>query len=134
VSDIQDIHDEVDFIKSNFVGRIGKIVELYHTDSPDNIDGISFSKKDVKWPGIPKSKVVDDFLQNQFDICFYLYQKETLPNEYLLRCSKSAFKLGFYHESYISYLDFVVEMADDLSTKEKVKKLLANSNKLMLTN
>jgi hypothetical protein len=133
ISDIADIEAEAGTIKSNFTGRTAEVVTLYYSENGSSENANYFGKKDIKWPGIPKSSIVEEVLQKQFDICFFLFNEENLPNEYLLRSTKSAFKLGIYHQKFLPYLDFAVEIPADHSTKKMIKELLDNANKLRLT-
>lgn len=96
------------------------------TELPDG----TLVKKDIKWPGIPKGPIVDDFLATNFDVCYVLVNKASMPIEYLLRSMKSALKIGFYHKSLAPYLDYCAD-GPDLEFDKKLNYLLDSSNKLL---
>lgn len=121
----------INLIKKNFQNTKFTFEQLVWTAAPLETDeGLSFSDKEVKWPGIPKSTQIERFLNQQFDVAYFLIQSESLVMEYLVRCTKATIKLGFHHKAYERYFDFSAESGaeDDI---EKTKFLITSSNKLL---
>jgi hypothetical protein len=53
-----------------------------------------FTRKELTFFFIPKSKVVDDFLEKQFDILIDLSTDNSFPLQYISSMSRSKFKIG----------------------------------------
>lgn len=68
-----------------------------------------FSRKELGWTLIPKSHLVTDFIDKQFDLLFDLSMDDFFPVEYISRLSKSKFKVGRYTSGHRSF-DLMFEL------------------------
>jgi hypothetical protein len=68
-----------------------------------------FSRKELGWAMVPKSHLVNDFIDKQFDLLFDLSMDDFFPVEYISRLSKSKFKVGRYTSDHKSF-DLMFEL------------------------
>lgn len=71
-----------------------------------------FCKKDLKWSKVPKTPVVNDFIEKEFDILLDLSLGDYYPLEYVARLSKSKFKVGRFTERHNGY-DLMIDIKQD---------------------
>lgn len=109
-----------------------KVSVLYYSDSSlGEKNETTFDQKDVSWAGIPTSNKILEFINNQFDIAYFVLNTCNLPLEYIIRTSKASLKLGFYHKIVEPYLDFSI-VAEDKSFGQRFQFLLQSSQQLVL--
>ncbi len=68
-----------------------------------------FSRKELGWTLVPKTHLVTDFIDKQFDLLFDLSMSDFFPVEYISRLSKSKFKIGRYTLNHGSF-DLMFEL------------------------
>jgi hypothetical protein len=90
-----------------------------------------FSRKELSWSMIPKTPVVNDFIDKPFDVLLDLSLNDFFPVEYIARLSKSKFKVGRYTSNHDAYdLMFDIDKTSTLdSYLEFIKKYLNLINK-----
>lgn len=103
----------------------------YTTLLTEESDG-QFGPKQLKWPGIPSGELVDQFLENTYDLCYFVVAQPSYQMEYLLRSTKAALKLGFYHQEYLPYLDYAAQN-EGSNDEAKVDFLITSANKLLFS-
>ncbi len=68
---------------------------------PDELIGDSHHHyiclNDFNWLFQPKSELIHQFIQKDFDILIDLYQEDEFPIEYILKISQARFKVGCAH-------------------------------------
>lgn len=94
----------------------------------------TIGSKNVNWYGVPKSESCNYFLEDNYDICYFLFKDVSLPAEYILRTVKSGVKLGFAHKEFVPYLDFCIDSKEDINGQfsyllESASKLLFGTRK-----
>lgn len=76
-----------------------------------------FSRKELTWSMAPKTPLVNDFIEKQFDILLDLSLKDFYPVEYIARLSKAKFKVGRYTERHNGY-DLMFDIKPDNTLEE----------------
>jgi hypothetical protein len=79
-----------------------------------------FDSKQLNWFYIPKASCVQDFTENDFDICINIASENVFPLKYIAGISKSRLKVGAYgkempgqkHKELASIYDIML-LADD---------------------
>ena len=112
-----------EFVKSLREEGIRKIRAIGYVDKkevpehfPVKLEFDYFSKKDMNWYQKPSGVVVDNFLQEDFDILIDLSVDDHYPLKYLLARSKAKFKVGKQNEGKNAIFDMRIEL-------EQVKSL-----------
>ncbi len=80
-----------------------------------------FTRNDLNWYYKPVSDSVQQFIGEPFDLLINLSLEEYYPVKYILASSKAKFKVGMYSEGQ-QYLDFMIDMAKEKETMEKLRK------------
>lgn len=78
-----------------------------------------FSRKELSWSRIPKSPVVNDFIDKPFDVLLDLSLTDFFPIEYISRLSKSKFKVGRLTNNHNSY-----DLMFDIKNEKKLETYL----------
>lgn len=90
-----------------------------------------FSLKDINWYYKPKSIIVDEFINNDFDILIDLsLNNNCFPIQYINALSKAKFKVGKFYESP-NYYDFMINIDTNNDLKffiEQIKHYLTMIN------
>lgn len=131
ISDLENGLEDSKIIQKYFNKAGTNIYQLHYTQTPPIDNSYFFSNKETKWPGIPKGELVNVFMERQYDICFFLITKPSLPLEYLLRSVRSSLKIGFYHKEYEPFLDFALEITKEPTTEIMVKNLIREVDQLL---
>ena len=121
------IDSNIDLIKkftSDISTKNNNIVTLGYIDSNQKDINYSpsmyfnfFFKKDIDFLGQPKSKVVDKFLFNNYDILINFSLDEILPLKYISTLSKSIFKVGKFNKNENIY-DFTIKIKKNSSLEK----------------
>jgi hypothetical protein len=131
ISDLEDGVEASKTIQKYFNQADINIYQLHYSNNVPEDNHFYFGKKDLSWPGIPKGTLVNNFLERNYDICFFLVKDPTLPLEFLIRSVKCALKMGFYHKSFEQYLDFSLDINKETSNKEMIKNLMKEADQLL---
>ena len=90
-----------------------------------------FSLKDINWYYKPKSVIVDEFINNDFDILIDLsLNNNCFPIQYINAMSKAKFKVGKFYEAP-NYYDFMINIDANNNLKffiEQIKHYLTIIN------
>jgi hypothetical protein len=81
-------------------------------------------KKNISWYGKPSGEFVKDFISRDFDILINLNLNENPVFQYICGLSHAKFKIGKYSPENEKYLDFMLEVENDLSVDDFIKKLM----------
>jgi hypothetical protein len=90
-----------------------------------------FSRKELSWSMIPKTTLVNDFIDKPFDVLLDLSLNDFFPVEYIARLSKSKFKIGRYTMDHNAY-DLMFDIHEDNNLDaylDNIKKYLNLINK-----
>lgn len=85
-----------------------------------------FNKKQLDWAFRPKTRDVEDFTQQPFDLLINLSKRECLPLEYIAANSKARFRVGPSTEKDFSY-DLMIEHSPKMSLQlfiDQIEKYL----------
>ncbi len=102
------------FIKGEF-GTKRVFLLGYWDDKKENpsylvtrLDFDFFTKKDLDWKGIPTNVVVENFLQEHFDILIDLNNYSNIPLRYVVLKSNAHLKVGRMSEENKPYFDMMI--------------------------
>lgn len=106
------------YLKEEFGTR--KIFTLgYWDDKKENPDYLKvsigfdfFTRKDLDWKGIPNVPVVDNFLQEQFDILVDMNDYYNVPLRYVMLKAKAGLKVGRYSDENKDFFDLMLASND----------------------
>lgn len=73
------------------------------------LDVAIFTDKDLNWLWFPKSKKLNDFINNDFDILISLCTTKCMPVESIVALSKAGFRVGAYSNHSLALYDFMVQ-------------------------
>lgn len=76
-----------------------------------------FDKKQLNWHMKPSGAVVNNFIEEEYDILIDLNIHEHLPLKYIAALSRSRFKVGKTQESSTEVYDLSIDHAQDKSLK-----------------
>lgn len=74
-----------------------------------------FSSKEVNWFGKPTTHIIDNFINEEFDLLIDLNIHDHFPLKYISALSKAKFKVGKYKEEDESIFDMLID-ADNTQT------------------
>jgi hypothetical protein len=84
--------------------------------------GINFyCNKDLNWYYKPKNEIIDQFMDQEFDILFDLSIKDSFTVNYVGELSKAAFKIGM--QKKISYQDLVIDVNKNKSIEYLIEQI-----------
>ena len=86
------------------------------------LKGINFySKTDLNWYYKPKNEIIDNFVDQKFDILFDLSIKDYFTVNYVGSLSKAAFKIGKQTEN--AYQDLVIDVNKNKSVEYLIEQI-----------
>jgi hypothetical protein len=89
---------------------------------PEEING--FSRKQTSWwLEIPRTKLVEDFIHEKFDILIDLSGQKTFPLIYATALSEAAFKVGYAGNS-TNYFDLNIEFQEEPQPAQLAEQIL----------
>jgi len=89
---------------------------------PEGING--FTRKQTRcWTEIPKSKLVEDFIHQKFDILIDLTGQKSFPLVYTTALSRATFKIGYAGKA-VNYFDWSIEFADQPEHSQLAEQIL----------
>ena len=74
-----------------------------------------FSTKELNWMGKPSSVVIQNFINEEYDLLIDLNIHDHFPLRYISALSKAAFKVGKYNEKDTEIYDMMID-ADNTKT------------------
>lgn len=92
--------------KIEFLGYVKKLPPF----EEENIKWIT--KKDLSWAGIPKSQVIKDFIEKEFDVLINTHITSERPLEFIAAFSNAKLRIGAYAEKNTPCYDFMMQLAD----------------------
>ncbi len=87
-----------------------------------------FTQTDLNWYYKPVSKVVEDFINNPFDILIDLSLEDYYPVQYILMSSISTFKVGRY-KSDQEFLDLMIDLEKEKMEMKKIHDEVTKNKK-----
>ena len=81
-------------------------------------------KKNVNWYGKPSGEFVKDFISKDFDILINLDLDQNPVFNYISGLSHAKFKIGKYSKLNEKYLDFMLEVENNINVDDFIKKLM----------
>jgi hypothetical protein len=84
--------------------------------------GINFyCNTDLNWYYKPKNEMINQFIDQKFDILFDLSIKQTFTTDYIGTLSKAAFKIGMHKED--AYQDLVIDINKNKSVDYLIEQI-----------
>jgi uncharacterized protein DUF6913 len=83
-----------------------------------------FTKKSLNWKMIPKSKIVSNFIANDFDILICLNNNKNVPLKYVASLSNAKFKIGRYDKNNTNIYDFMISVDENFDFKSLIKQTM----------
>lgn len=119
-----------EFVRSLKEEGIRKIRAIGYVDKkaipdhfPVKLEFDYFSKKNLNWYQKPSGVVVDNFLQEEFDILIDLSIDDCYPLKYILAKSKAKFKVGKQSEEKNAIFDMRIELKQVKSLRFLITQL-----------
>lgn len=85
--------------------------------------GINFyCNTDLNWYYKPKNEMIDQFINQEFDILFDLSMKQSFTTDYVGSLSKAAFKIGMQKED--AYQDLVIDINKNKSIDYLIEQII----------
>jgi len=81
-----------------------------------------FSKKDFNWYGSIENVLVQDFINEPFNIFIDLSLESSYPLEYITSLTQANFTVGQFNESKLSY-DFMIDIKKDYTLDNLIKQI-----------
>ena len=72
-----------------------------------------FTRKDLNFRMIPENPIVNNFINEKFDILINLNSGKCFPLRYISAMSKARFRVGRYSSSNTIYFDLMVQLKGD---------------------
>jgi hypothetical protein len=82
------------------------------SDNYNEFRGVFFYEKDFSWNGTLKSKEINAFLNNDFDMLLDYTKANTIYKKYLVAKSKAKFKVGYANVDKRLY-DFMIDIESE---------------------
>ncbi len=129
-TDYQDfINNFIDYLREDIGFK--SIVALGYCDSkeiPNFIINQSlkyqyFTKKDLDFANFGKSKQVNDFVKEDFEILIDFSRDFITPIKHIVASSKSGFKIGRHSSENEKYFDFMVDMDKTAPVSQFIKQV-----------
>ena len=89
-----------------------------------------FARKDLNWFGIPKSDVVKNFINNDYDILVDLTDGEHIPLNYVIKNSRAKFKVGKYSAELEEAYDLCIDVRRSDTLEDYLKQVNYFLNKI----
>jgi len=109
----------------NKLEKSGKKVELLayiNSRSKElSYDFPFFTKREVNWKGVPRSKTIEEFATRSFDLLLLVHPKTSIVFEYIVTLTDARLKVGPYTEDTKSY-DFMVQ-AEEATLSEFIQQI-----------
>lgn len=99
---------------------------------PEGLPFDCFCKKETNWANVPtKSEVVQDFLENKYDLLISLYRKDSAPLDFILQAANAKMIAGYHRPEREDWYDLMVhnKKADLPKACEQLQKHLNWINK-----
>ncbi len=68
-----------------------------------------FSTKELNWVGKPSSMVIQNFMNEEYDLLIDLNINDLFPLKYISALSKASFKVGKYNEKELDIYDMMID-------------------------
>ncbi len=89
--------DAYNFLHEYFVHSqvIFRNLCIFEDEEPKQYSSNTITKKDLNWLGLPKSGIIDSFIQTDFDLLFNVALEQNLVLDYVTALSRAKFKIGW---------------------------------------
>ncbi len=111
------VHAKYDVYALGFVNEPNKSLEHLSTLNFDY-----FSNAQLNWYGKPKGMIIDNYLEENYDVLIDLSLKSHYPLTYLTLASSAVFKLGRFRKD-ICIFDHEIKMRDFQSLDSLIKEV-----------
>ncbi len=82
-----------------------------------------FTKKHLDWKMIPKHPLVNNFINENFDILINLSIEKCFPLQYIAAVSKAKFRVGRYEMGYTNYYDLMINIESKSTLKNFIQQI-----------
>lgn len=80
-----------------------------------------FTRREVDWKGVPRSKTIEEFATRSFDLLLLVNPKTSITFEYIVTLTDARLKVGPYTEDAKSF-DFMVQ-AEEATLSEFIQQI-----------
>lgn len=110
---IEEYKATVDRLASALRKEARNVDLLYFSQSGvESTEGNIYSKKNLKWSGIPSHEHIELILSRKYDIMYYLKYEITSHDRYMLELVRSRFNIGPNISNAERYLDLIIDQND----------------------
>lgn len=110
------------------MGHDGRIVKsLSYIDQKIDIQNLAqrtFSKKELKWNGVPDSHYVDEFINWEFDILICPIKHMRVCYEYIIKLAPAKLRVGINCENAEKLYDLIIDVPADMALAEILDQIL----------
>ena len=82
-----------------------------------------FTRKDLSFQMIPSDPIVDNFMNEKFDILINLNMGKSFPLRYISARSKAKFKVGCFNTDSADYFDMMVKLDSGTPLKTIIEEI-----------
>ncbi len=82
-----------------------------------------FTKKHLNWQLIPTHPLVNNFINENFDILINLSVDKCFPLQYISAVSKAKFRVGRYELGHTNYYDLMINIETDSTLKNFIEQI-----------
>lgn len=82
-----------------------------------------FTKKDLDFRLIPKDPIVQNFINEKFDILVNFNSGKCFPLHYISAMSHARFRIGRFDRRYMNCYDMMVQITDDPPIKNVIEEI-----------
>ena len=122
-----DDHSVVKTLKQQFA-KEGRIVKtLSYIDQKIDVESLAqrtFSKKELKWDGVPKSHYVEEFMEWEFDLLICPIKVMRPCFQYIIKISPAKLKIGLNTDHAEDLYDLIIDFSDDKDLSDILAEIL----------
>lgn len=89
-----------------------------------------FTRKDLDYRMIPTDPIVQNFINERFDILIHLQIQPCFPLQYVASLSQARFRVGRYKKNHVASYDMMINMKGDPGLKALLEEILVFLKKL----
>lgn len=122
-----DDHSVIKSLKQKFFSE-GRIVKtLSYIDQKIDVQAFAqrtFSKKELRWNGIPKSHYVDEFVEWEFDLLICPIRIMRPCFEYIINLSPAKLKVGLHTDLSEELFDLIIDLPESKELSDILAEIL----------
>ncbi len=75
---------------------------------PEGLSYPCFCKKDTNWAQVPKNEIIQEFLEQTYDILITFYLQESAPLDFILKAAQAKMVVGYHRPDWEASYDLMV--------------------------